>query len=123
MPNLRNGSKGGIWTQAHLIASPAFYRWATVRTLRMNFAIARCRLVQQLGSTPQQVISMATRGLSNVPKQVVRMDGSRIPVLGNTKVKIQGTAAVCMNDTMSTDCTLPLYEGHFSPSYRYPGLL
>ena len=30
MPNHRNGSKAGIRTRAHLIASPAFYRWATV---------------------------------------------------------------------------------------------
>ena len=29
MPNLRNGSKGGIRTRAHLIASPAFYHRAT----------------------------------------------------------------------------------------------
>ena len=29
MPNLRNGSKGGIRIRAHLIASPAFNCWAT----------------------------------------------------------------------------------------------
>ena len=38
MPNLRNGSKGGIWTPAHLIASPVLYRWATALHVMMGGA-------------------------------------------------------------------------------------
>ena len=37
MLNVRNGSKGGIRTRAHLIASPAFCRWAKKYSARVKY--------------------------------------------------------------------------------------
>ena len=60
----------------------------------INYNSVACfRFVQQLGSQ-QQVISMATRGIGGAQKQVVRIEGSRATVQGNTKVKIQGMAVL-----------------------------
>jgi len=60
----------------------------------VNYNSVACfRFVQQLGSQ-QQVISMATRGIGGAQKQVVRIEGSRATVQGNTKVKIQGMAVL-----------------------------
>ena len=37
MPKLRNGSKGGIRTRAHLIASATFYHPATALHVMLNY--------------------------------------------------------------------------------------
>ena len=77
---------------SHTLFSLIMFEFNKTLSLCVNYNPVACfRFVQQLGSQ-QQVISMATRGIGGAQKQVVRIEGSRATVQGNTKVKIQGMA-------------------------------
>ena len=79
---------------SHTLYGLIMFKLTKTLSLCVNYNSVACfRFVQQLGSQ-QQVISMATRGIGGAQKQVVRIEGSRATVQGNTKVKIQGMAVL-----------------------------